>query len=164
LQKWRADWFNPISQFIVRCTEKPLKPFQKIVPGFRGFDLSIVLLALLLQLAEVLLLWWINTGSFPRVLGVLMMTIGELASNFIYIYIYAIVIDAIFSWFPALQAHALAHITRLIANPVLMLVRRWIPFVAGIDISPILALLFFTIINLLLVQPLVHFGMQLGLY
>jgi YggT family protein len=66
LQKLGANWYNPISQFIIQLTEKPLKPLRKFIPGVAGFDLSILLLAFVLQYIEIVLLWVLQFGPVPN--------------------------------------------------------------------------------------------------
>ena len=56
MQAVRADFRNPIAQFIVRVTDPILKPLRRIIPGWRGWDLSSILVALLLEIGAVLLL------------------------------------------------------------------------------------------------------------
>jgi YggT family protein len=161
LQKLGASWRNPLSQFIIQLTEKPLKPFRKIAPGVARFDLSILLLAIILQFIEVALLWALQFGPIPNLLGTLVITISEIFSKFVYIYIYAIIINALASWFPQTQTHPIAHIVYIITEPVLAQIRRFIPLIAGIDISPMLAIVIFTLINMLIVVPLSAFGTQM---
>ena len=38
LQLMRADFYNPISQFVVRATQAPLQPLRQVLPGVRGID------------------------------------------------------------------------------------------------------------------------------
>src|SRR5690606_15981836 len=51
LQLVRADFYNPLSQFIVRATSPLLMPLRRIIPGFGGVDLASLVLAILVQLA-----------------------------------------------------------------------------------------------------------------
>lgn len=161
LQKLSANWRNPLSQFIIQLTEKPLKPLRKMVPGVAGFDLSIIVLALILQLIEVVLLWVLQFGPIPNLLGALVIAVSEIISKFVYIYIYAIIINALSSWFPQMQTHPISHIVYLIVDPILARIRRFIPLIAGIDLSPMVAILIFTLMNMLLVMPLLAFGTQI---
>src|SRR5690606_18580227 len=50
LQLVRADFYNPLSQFIVRATSPLLMPLRRIIPGFGGIDLASLVLAVLVQL------------------------------------------------------------------------------------------------------------------
>jgi YggT family protein len=56
LQWARADFYNPISQFVVTLTSPVLRPLRKLIPGWGGIDLASVLLAWLLKAAELAIL------------------------------------------------------------------------------------------------------------
>ena len=55
MQYFRADFHNPLSQFVVKATDPLVKPVRKIVPGFAGLDISSLVLAWLISLASELL-------------------------------------------------------------------------------------------------------------
>ncbi len=161
LQKLRASWHNPLSQFVIKLTEKPLKPLRKIIPGFQGIDYSILFFALVLQFIEIMLLWYFQFGMHANPAGMLIVAIGEILTKFIYIYIYSIIINAIASWVPQMQTHPLAHIVFLITDPALSRARRFIPPLGGIDISPMAVLLILTLINMLIVMPILAVGTKI---
>ena len=56
LQLVRADFYNPLSQFIVRATKPLLNPLRRIIPGFGGIDLASLVLAILIQLVLMILI------------------------------------------------------------------------------------------------------------
>jgi len=56
LQWVRADFYNPLVQFLVRITNPLLVPLRRIIPGYRGLDLAAVVLAFALQAVEMLLI------------------------------------------------------------------------------------------------------------
>lgn len=161
LQKLGASWHNPISQFLIKITGLPLRPLQKFIPGFHGFDLSIVVFTIILQFIEITVLCLLQFGTVPHVLGVLVMSLGELLSKCVYIYMYAIIINAISTWIVQLQSHPIAHVVYVISEPLLSLFRRLIPLISGIDISPIFALLGLTMVNILIVAPLLETGTRI---
>ena len=45
LQLVRADFYNPISQFIVKATNPVLIPLRRVIPGFGGLDIASLVLA-----------------------------------------------------------------------------------------------------------------------
>ena len=67
LQLVKADFYNPICQFLVKVTNPLVIPLRKVVPGLAGLDLASLLLALLLQLAGIVLLLLINGLGLPNV-------------------------------------------------------------------------------------------------
>ncbi|MCX7126187.1 MAG: YggT family protein [Gammaproteobacteria bacterium] len=161
LQKLHASWHNPLSKFIIKLTEKPLKPLRKIAPGIKGFDTSILLLALVLQFIEVIILWYLQIAVIPNFLGSFFICLSEIIAKFIYIYIYAIIINAVSTWLPQMERHPITHIIYLIVEPILSPIRRYIPLIAGIDFSPVFALLALTIMNMLVVAWLLEIGTRI---
>ena len=68
LQLVRADFYNPICQFLVKITNPLVIPLRRVVPGFAGIDMASLLLALLLQLAGIVGLLLINGLGLPNIL------------------------------------------------------------------------------------------------
>ena len=40
LQWVRADFYNPLSQFLVKITNPPLRPLRRFIPGYGGIDFA----------------------------------------------------------------------------------------------------------------------------
>ena len=93
----RADFYNPLSQFIVRATDPPLRPLRKIVPGFYGLDTASVTLMFFLKFIELYLLVSIAGGS-GSVVGLAVLSLAQLLGLVITIYLFAIIIQVIISW------------------------------------------------------------------
>ena len=49
LQAARADFYNPLTQAIVKLTSPLVNPLRRVIPGYRGIDFATLLLALLLN-------------------------------------------------------------------------------------------------------------------
>ena len=149
LQWVRADFYNPLVQFLVRITNPPLLPLRRIVPGYRGLDLAAVGLALVLQLIEVTLL---NALSIQPVGvgGLLMLAILELIKLLINIYLWGVIIQAVLSWFNPDPYHPAARVLAQLTAPVLRPVQRLLPPISGVDLSPMLVVVALIFISLLL--------------
>lgn len=164
MQKLGASWRNQFSQFVIKITEKPLAPFRKIIPGVKGFDLSILVFAFILQFLGTGLIWLIALRAMPHAAGVLLLTISSIFSKFLHIYIYAIFLNVIASWILPLQMSPMMNIVSLLVDPLLSFIRRYIPLIAGIDLSPIPALFGLTLLNLLVNTPLDNMGMHILMF
>ena len=149
LQWVRADFYNPLVQFLVRITNPPLLPLRRIVPGYRGLDLAAVVLALVLQFIEVTLL---NTLSIQPVGvgGLLMLTALELLKLLINIYLWSVIIQAVMSWFNPDPYHPAARVLAQLTAPVLRPARRIVPPISGVDLSPMLVVVALIFVSLLL--------------
>ena len=153
LQYQGANYYNPISQFILKLTEPVIKPLKKFIPGFKGVDLSIVVFAVVLVLVKVLLLFLIKVG-FPNIFGLLLFSLGDLLGKLVNIYFWAIIINAIMSWVPSLSSNPLSEVVALISEPVLRIPRRFIPPIGGFDLSPIAAIIILQLISIVLIAPI----------
>ncbi|EDR34973.1 putative membrane protein [Coxiella burnetii Q321] len=163
MQKLGASYYNPISQVVIRLTNIFVSPLQRIIPGFKGFDLAIVLLLVLLEFIQVLLLLWLRAGWLPKFSGLVIIVIATLGNKFLNLYFYAIILRVVMSWIASLQHNPIAEIIFLITEPLMRPIRRLIPSIAGFDFSPIVLLILLQLISILVFRPLIEFGTQLAL-
>lgn len=140
LQTVRADFYNPVSQFVVRMTTPALRPLRRIIPGMGGVDVAALFLMLVLQLIELALIHGIlGRGLHPVVL--LVLALGELVSLALMIFIVAIIIQAVLSWIQPGAYNPFTVVLHQLTAPILRPFRRLLPAVSGIDLSPMVALL-----------------------
>lgn len=161
LQAVRADFYNPICQFLVRATNPLLKPLRRLVPGLFGIDMAGVVLLLLIQTGLLLVLSWI-TGpplSFP---GVIVLAAAELLRLLVYIYIFSIFIMAILSWINPDPANPVVPLLWRLTSPVLRPFRQLIPSLGGLDLTPMLAIIALLFLTRLLLDPFTDFAYRLA--
>lgn len=161
LQWVRADFYNPLSQFIVKITNPPLRPLRRIIPGWGGIDLASVLLLIALQMAEIFLVN-LTLGRAFGVSGLFIAAIGELLGLLINVFMGAILIQVILSWVAPGNYNPLIGLVHKIADPVLAPARRIIPPVSGIDLSPLVVLVVLQLLKIWLVAPIANFALQMG--
>ncbi len=159
LQCVRADFYNPLVQFLVRITNPLLLPLRRFVPGYRGLDLASVVLAFVLQLIEVMLVTALF-GQSPGVGGVLLLTVMELLKLLINIYLWGVIIQVVLSWINPDPHHPAARVLAQLTAPLLRPARRLVPPVSGVDLSPMLVVVALIFVSLLLQDFL---GMWSGL-
>lgn len=154
LQLVRADFYNPLSQFIVKATTPILKPLRRIIPGLFGIDIASVLLAYFLQYIENLLLFAVKGIPVNPVI-LLWYSIGSLLTLVLYIYFFAILVQVIISWVSPGTYNPATALIHHITEPVMRPARKILPPFSGFDLSPILV---FVILNLLIMFIPVIFG------
>ncbi len=162
LLQWAgADFYNPLCQFLVKVTNPPLKPLRRIIPGWGGIDLASVLLLVALQMLEVFL---VNTtlGRAAAPGGLFVGALAELINLTLNVYIVMILIQVILSWLAPGNYNPMTALLHQLTEPVLAPARRVMPAISGIDLSPIVVLLFFQLLKLLIVAPLADFGRSLS--
>lgn len=136
LQWVRADFYNPISQFVVKATNPLLLPLRRVIPGLGGIDLAALVLAFLLALIEVTLL-----AGLPPLwqLGLTALVIVVTAT--FNLFFWAVVVRAVLSWVsPGAYNPASALLIQL-TEPILAPIRRVIPPIGGLDLSTIVFLI-----------------------
>jgi len=163
MQKQRASFHNPVSQFIIKVTNPILKPLQKIIPGVGGYDLAIVFLLILFQALEVFLLFYIGGGAIIPLKALGLLTLGQLLTKIFNFYFFAIIIQAVVSWVPSLQASPAAAIVHMISEPIMRPVRNVIPLIGGVDISPVFVLIGLRLLSTVLINPILYAGARAAL-
>lgn len=161
LQAVRADFYNPICQFLVRVTNPALKALRRFVPGFMGIDMAGVVLLLAVQTLELLVISWI-TGPSLHFPGILLLAAAELLRLLAYLYIFSIVIFAVLSWVNPDPANPVVPLLWRITNPVLAPARQLLPSMGGIDISPMLVIILLLFLVRLLLDPLSAMAFQVA--
>ncbi|HDK37652.1 MAG TPA: YggT family protein [Thiolapillus brandeum] len=153
LQLTRADFYNPLSQFIVKVTSPVLVPLRRIIPSLAGMDIAALALAWTLKTLELLLVVLISTGSFAPGFA-LFGAIPGLIELCINIFLYAIIIQAILSWVNSGTYNPAAALLYTLTAPILRPVQRLIPPIGGIDLSPMAAILGLIVLKMLIIPPL----------
>jgi YggT family protein len=153
LQWARADFYNPVSQFVVKLTSPVLRPLRKMIPGYRGLDTASVVLAWLLKAAELAILTLL-LGLDRNPLGALAWALPALVGLIISIFLFAVLIRVILSWVnPDPYNPAVDLLTRL-TDPIMRPAQRLIPPISGIDLSPMVVMIGLVLLEMLLLPPL----------
>jgi YggT family protein len=147
LQLVRADFYNPLSQFIVRATQPLLRPMRRVIPSLAGLDMSSLLLAILIQLLLMIVtltLMGYGVGGF--LVQLLIWSILSITSLFLKVFFFALIVSVILSWVAPHSYNPAAQLVHQLCEPLLAPFRRLLPNLGGLDISPIFA---FITINLI---------------
>lgn len=156
LQLGRVDFYNPVSQFVVKLTSPVLRPLRQVIPGYAGMDLSALLLAWLLKAVELgVLSLLFGLGRNP--LGALLWAIPALLGLFISIFLFAILIRVILSWVNPDPFNPAVDVLTRITDPILQPAQRLIPPISGIDLSPMVVMIGLILLEMLLLPPLYWF-------
>jgi len=151
MQAFRAPARNPIAQFTMALTDWAVRPMRRVIPGLFRLDLSSLVVAwafeFLLQFLKLLLAGG-SPAENPGVLSVLLfLSFVELIRLSIYVFIGAVIIQAVLSWVN--PYHPVAPFFAALTNPFLKPVQRAIPTIGGVDISPVFVLIFFQLLLML---------------
>ncbi len=156
LQLVRADFYNPISQLVWRVTQPLARPLQHLIPRYRTVDLAgtLLLYALALIYIEVMAsLWNLDIG----VLEVLLQALLKLVSLTLNLYTLTLFAQALLSWIGPGVSNPAANVLWSLNEPLLRPVRRILPPISGLDLSPIPVMLILQLLDRLLpLSPYFH--------
>ena len=153
LQWARADFYNPVSQFIVKATQPPLTPLRKFIPGFGGLDTAALVFMVILKIVEL----WLVTGLLgmsPQIGGLALLSVAELLSLLINVFIFSILIQVIISWVNPGMYNPVMGLLHSLTEPLLGPARRVIPPISGLDLSPIIVIVVLQLASMLVVAPI----------
>ena len=153
LQWHRVDFYNPVSQFVIKFTDPVVQPIRRILPRFAKVDSASILILIVVETVKLCLLFFIVEHHLPSITPLLQAIFASLLDQLINLFFYAILIGVILSWVATGGRTAISEILNLITEPLLRSIRRSIPSVAGFDLSPLVALIGIKIISLIILQP-----------
>jgi len=163
LQWVNTDFNNPVLALVAKLTNPPLKPICRIIPTLHGIDFAAVVLLLLLEVSKFTLLLWLEVDVLASFPGLLVLAFSQLLNQLINIFFYAILGLAILSWLSPLAHGPLIEILYRLSEPLMRPVRRFIPLIAGFDLSPLVVLMALKLLIIIVVHPLAQIGAMLAL-
>jgi len=148
MQYHRVPFGNPLGRFVFAATDWIVMPLRRIVPSVKRWDMASAIAAWLLVMAKFLLLWLL-IGNLGRItvlplvslIGLLQLAVSGLTA--------LLVVYAVLSWVPGASAMLLDLIARL-AEPLVRPLRRFIPLVGGVDLSPLAAIVLLQVVAIVL--------------
>jgi YggT family protein len=162
MQVVRAPSRNPMAQFSMALTDWGVKPLRRVVPGLFRLDLASLILALAVEFVLQLVVTVMFGNSpidDPTLLPwVLFVSFVELLRLTVYIFMGAIIIDAVLSWVS--PHHPVRPFFDAFTRPLLRPLRSVVPLVGGVDITPLFALLIFQLVLMPLVSWLELNGLR----
>lgn len=146
----RADFYNPISQFMVKATNPLLLPLRKFIPGVGGIDLAALVLALLFHWLVIQLLAFAYGGGVINPLSAVIWSFIGLISLTLNIFFVALLVMIIASWIAPMSHHPILVLIHQLVEPAMAPFRKIIPPLGGLDITPIFAFLAIQVCKILL--------------
>ena len=149
MQLARVSFAGQIGDFVVKTTNWAVKPLRRIVPGVAGVDWASLIAALWLQLMMAGLLLSLSSvelaaDSVGTLLMILMLAVRGLIRLAVYILIGALILQAVLAWVNPYSP--VAPTVNQLVRPILDPLRRFIPTISGIDLSPLVAILLLQVV------------------
>lgn len=139
MQLTRADFRNPIGRAIVQLTDPVIRPLRALLPPIGKVDTASVVALVVLAAAKLWILHLLFGYGLPSPLAVARGTLVDLAQLVLKTYLFSIVLNAILSFVAPGSYSPAQSLLASICNPVLDPIRRLVPSIAGLDLSPLWA-------------------------
>jgi len=153
LQWVGGDFYNPISQFLVKITHPILRILRRYIPAIGKIDTSSVVLLLVLQMISDSIVLTLKGLSFSFA-ALALLSFSQLISLLINVFVFAIFARAILSWLNPGTFNAASNLLYSLTEPLLATCRRMVPDLGGIDLSPLIVLVGLQLAKMLIIPPL----------
>ena len=157
----RADFHNPLSQFVYRYTNPALAPVRRVIPNWRRINLAALLLAWLAMLLKRWVLFAVM-GIMPGVAGLLVLSLAELLDFALMFYLILVFAWSLLSMFAVDQRHPVLRLLDAIVAPLMRPLRGRL-VVGMIDFSPMAVMIALLLARMLVAAPLLDLGTRLAL-
>src|SRR5690554_6305869 len=129
LQLARADFYNPISQFVVKVTNPPLRPLRRFIPGWGGIDGAALVLAVIIQAITFFLILIALNGGIPAVnlITLLVWAVLNVLSLIVKIYYWSVIAVVVVSWIATQSGHPDTQLVAQISVPLMRPVSNMMP-------------------------------------
>lgn len=150
LQFARADFYNPITQFIVKATHPPLAPLRRMIPSLGRLDTATLALALFVQWITIQISLTMFGSGLVNPLPLLSWAAVGIVGLILKIYLYGLLAVIILSWVAPQSQHPAILLVRQMLEPVSAPFRRILPPMGGLDLSPIFIFLVINVLQIFL--------------
>lgn len=154
LQASRADYYNPISQSVVKVTQPAVRPLQGFLRPVGPFDLATLGAGFIIKAISIIAIMQIAIGGMPPLGGIAIASLAALASAILKIYFFALIAMIILSWVAPQASHPGALLVFQLVEPIMAPVRKVIPPLGMIDLSPIVVFIAINLIDGIVVGSL----------
>ena len=140
IMQWsRADFRNPLAQAVVKVTNPLVMPLRRVLPPINKIDTASVVTVILVAADYVVLMSVVRGFGLPPALLLLEATTLEIVTSVLKLYFFAIFLYALMSLIAQGSYSPMQPLLASICEPVLRPIRRLIPPIAGLDLSPLWA-------------------------
>lgn len=140
---------NPIARFIFTLTDWLVLPLRKVMPAMGALDTASLVAAFMLELAQFAVLWLLQDMAAPAatlpvlaLVGLVRLSLSALTA--------LVIAYAVLSWVPGSGRSPFADIVERLVAPALAPIRRLLPLVGGVDLSPLALLVILQIAAIVL--------------
>lgn len=158
-EAYRADFHNPICQFLYRFTNPVLRPLRKVLPPVRRVNTGGIVIVYLLECVKWLLIAAM-AGIAPNVLGLAITGLGETLDIFLLTWVVLVFAWSIMSMLSTDRYHPAARLVTSLAEPLVRPLRGRMT-IGGLDFSPTVVILGLILARMLIAAPIKDWGVSM---
>ena len=158
-EAFRADFNNPICQFLYRFTNPVLRPVRKVLPTVRRVNTGAVLVVFILECLKWLLIVAM-AGIAPNIFGLLIVGVGETLDIFLLTFVVLVFVWSLMSMLATDRYHPVARLVNSLAEPLVRPLRGRAT-IGGLDFSPTLVILGLILARMLIAAPIRDVGVAM---
>ena len=159
LQLSRADFYNPVTQSVVKATNPLVAPLQGILRPLGRFDIATLAAAFIVVSLVLVAIGALFGGGMLPVGFIALTALGTILDSIINIYFFALIAMIILSWVAPQANHPGAILVHQLVDPIMKPVRKVIPSIGMLDLSPIFVFIALNLVGSLINQTLPSLGM-----
>ncbi len=155
LQASRADFYNPISQAVVKASDTVCKPLRLLIKPFRNLDFASFIVAWLVSVLGVVAFTYLQYNSAPAIGPALWAGLIKTLMVLMQFYKWTIIIIVIASFIAQGSMHPALALLHQLVEPIMAPVRKILPSLGPLDLSPMVVLLAIILIEDILMRSLI---------
>jgi YggT family protein len=140
MQCVRASYYNPLAQFVLKVTNPLVAPARRVIPSVAGLDTATLVILFALECLATWILFRLAGQSLPLPALLLYSTL-RLVSLTVGFYTIALFVYVLLSWFGDRARNPMAALLGELVEPLLRPMRRLLPPIGGLDLSPLVVIL-----------------------
>jgi YggT family protein len=152
LQACRVDFYNPVSQGVIKVTDPILRPLRGVLPAYRNLDSAAFIAAVVVQIVLIMSLGALQGVSMGNLGTIFAAGVLQVLMLIIRIFWWSILIVIIAGWIAPGSNHPALALLHQITEPLLTPARKLLPSMGGLDFSPILVFLMLGLLERILPQ------------
>lgn len=149
LQLAQADFYNPLSQFVVKATHPIVGPLRRVIPSLGRFDTATFVLAVIVAFAKIAILYTLFGPGINNPLVLLLFACIDVVKEAFSLIFWVLILRAILSWVSQ-GNNPIEYVLHQLTEPFLAPIRKIIPPIGGLDLSVLVAIVLLQFIQILL--------------
>ena len=153
IMQWvRANHYNPLSQFVFKVTSPLVVPARRVLPSVGGLDMPTLAVLIALEILVTFVVLQL-AGLSLTVPQLLLYSLLRLIALALWFYTGALFVYVLLSWFGDRSGNPMAELLGELVEPLLRPVRRVLPPIGGLDLSPLVVIILVRVVMIALPLP-----------